>query len=510
MVPIPTGVWAVPHDPPVTRTVTVVRDAQGRIGLPRDGPLRVWVVGNTLRGFWVGAAPSTGNAYAAPVTFTQIAARTWRGTYTPLDTSADVHFIALPGPTGDEAFVRDPIANVGAAVGTLHAAASDDGVRWNGTDGRTIATYDAAHDSVRVALPGAPPVIAVRERAQAQPAPASAHDPYWMVVTPQRARMDAGGLTRLAQALASVTVTSVHAPFIQSMIVARGRGIVFERYFSGFTASRPHDLRSASKSITPILLGVAMQQHAPIDPAKPIVSYFDYSSLANDSASKRAITVADALAMETGLACDDYDDASAGNEDRMQATHDWYKFSLDLPMLAAPGSHAAYCSGGINLVTGAIAAATHEWTARLFADRLAAPMGITDYYLPMTPTGELYGGGGMWMRPRDFMKFGRLYVQHGVWNGRELLSSAWIAQTIAQHSVMTGDDTYGYGWHLRTYTIGGRAFHSFEAGGNGGQLLAVFPDDDLEVMMTAANYGDFRAWRNFHDYITGYVLPAVR
>lgn len=519
--PIPIGVWSVAHLPATPTTIAVNARADGRIGSGVDPRLRLWLSRGELRGFWVTpAAGGSGTGYATPIRVVERSPRGWVVTYTPLDNAPQVHFIALHAANGnDEAFISDPIANVGASVGMLQAVRDANGVRWNDARGATIATYDPVADAVRITLPNANPAIAERDRMGIDAVPSAndrallddaPRDDYWSTATPSAMNLTDAPLVQLARALSNTSVTSVHAPNIQSMLVARGRTIVFERYFSGFNAMRAHDLRSASKSLTPVLVGVAMQQSARIAETMPITSFFHYASYANDAPAKHAITLADALAMNTGLACDDYDDNSPGGEDRMQATSDWYKFVLDLHQDSAPGARAAYCSGGINLAVGAVAAATHEWTPRLFYERLALPMHLSGYALPTTPQGELYGGGGIWMRPRDFMKFGRLYVQRGVWNGRRLLPETWIARTIAMHSVMNGDDTYGYGWHLRTYRIGTRDFHSFEAGGNGGQLLAVFPDDDLEVMMTAANYGDFRVWKNFRDYITTYVLPAVR
>ena len=131
---------------------------------------------------------------------------------------------------------------------------------------------------------------------------------------------------------------------IQGLLIARHGKLVLEEYFYGFDKQRPHDMRSASKTFAPVLVGLAREHGANIPLDSPVYSYFpEYKPFANWDERKNKITVRDLLDMTSGLACDDHDPSSAGNEDVMQsqtAQNDWYKFMLDLPMARDPGGEA--------------------------------------------------------------------------------------------------------------------------------------------------------------------------
>jgi CubicO group peptidase (beta-lactamase class C family) len=109
---------------------------------------------------------------------------------------------------------------------------------------------------------------------------------------------------------------------------------------------------------------VAREQGAKLTPETPVYPLFSqYSSFANWDARKQKMSLRDIMTMTAGNAYDDNDDDSPGNEDRMQSdSQNWYKYSLDLPMLKHPGGQeAVYCSADLNLVGGAVAATTHSW-----------------------------------------------------------------------------------------------------------------------------------------------------
>jgi CubicO group peptidase (beta-lactamase class C family) len=142
------------------------------------------------------------------------------------------------------------------------------------------------------------------------------------------------------------------------------------------------------------------------------------------------------------------------------------------------------------------------------------------------PTSAGYLGGGAYVRPRDLLKVGQMYLDGGVWHGTRIVDSAWVARsTTAQIEITpatTGLDSVtfrnfyvpgadGYAWHLHTLQSGGRAHREYEATGNGGQLLIVVPDLDLAVVITAGNYGQGGIWSRWRDQIVaGEIIPAIR
>jgi CubicO group peptidase (beta-lactamase class C family) len=266
-----------------------------------------------------------------------------------------------------------------------------------------------------------------------------------------------------------------------------------------------------------LLVGRAIEDGAPYRAATLVREVFaHYAPFAHDDARKDRMTVGDLMAMNSGLACDDNDDASPGNEATMQSQTgqpDWYKFTLDLPMAYEPGAHPSYCTAGINLLGGVIARGVHRWLPIYFDERFAQPMQFKQYgmWLMPPPLSDAYMGGGDYFRPRDFLKFGQLFLNHGTWHGRHVISDAWLHKISTKHATIEGEiGDYGYGWHIISYRFRGRTIHAINAGGNGGQLLFVFPQFDMAVMITAGNYGQYPVWSKFiTQLVPRYILPAV-
>jgi len=275
-------------------------------------------------------------------------------------------------------------------------------------------------------------------------------------------------------------------------------------------------VRSAGKSVTTLLVGHAIADTHAFSPQTRIASLLtQYAPFANDDSRKQAITVANLMSMSAGYDCDDNADNSPGGEDQMQsqaAQPDWYKFTLDLPMLFAPGTRALYCSAEINLLGAIVSKETGAPLTTYFEQRFGKPMQFGEYgmWLMPPPTSAAYMAGGDLFRPRDFLKFGQLFLNHGRWNGKQIIDAAWLADSSAKHSyVEDGGGDYGYGWHLVTYTIHGRTIRAINAGGNGGQLLYIFPQLDMVVMITAANYGQFPVWHAFQTDFIPSILATV-
>ncbi|MBV9333364.1 MAG: serine hydrolase, partial [Candidatus Eremiobacteraeota bacterium] len=239
----------------------------------------------------------------------------------------------------------------------------------------------------------------------------------------------------------------------------------------------------------------------------------------NDDARKRRITVANLMTMSSGLSCDDNDDNSPGNEDVMQTQTlqpDWYKYTLDLPMAYDPGRKAVYCSAGINLLGAIVAKASGTALAQYFYDRFAAPMEFGSYgmWLMPAPANAAYMGGGDYFRPRDFLKFGQLFLSNGAWNGRAIVDARWLAESVVPRTVMnpdsSGGDRYGYTWHLSTLSVAGRSYGVINAGGNGGQIMAVVPSLDMTIMITAGNYNQYPVWNAFLTQVVGTAIRAAQ
>jgi CubicO group peptidase (beta-lactamase class C family) len=231
----------------------------------------------------------------------------------------------------------------------------------------------------------------------------------------------------------------------------------------------------------------------------------------------------------SGLACNDYDDESPGNENTMQAQRrqpDWWKYTLDLPMAHEPGTRYAYCSANMNLMAAALTTATGTWLPEFFHRTVARPLQFGPWHWNLQPTDEGYLGGGAWLRPRDLLKIGQVYLDGGTWRGERIVDSSWVTRSTAPHfhisPASTGmnaeqfADSYteghdAYAWHLGGVRSGERQYAGYAATGNGGQILLVIPELELTVVFTGGNYRQGGIWSRWGDEIVGgEIVPAMK
>jgi CubicO group peptidase (beta-lactamase class C family) len=486
----------------------------------RDRVTAMWVQPTTL---------TSGVQYATPVDLTSIDPGVWRGTILPQGDRVEVYLRIVSASDGTlTGFFRDPLANVGAFNRIVKIEPRGNGIRFVTHDKPIDASFDRAAGSLTLTLPQLPALLTFTRRDELHapgffprtpPRPTEAyHKPLptgdgWTIASPGDVGLDAAALVSLVAHIASQQTTDLRSPYVHSIAVARHGKLVLDEYFAGFDEATLHDLRSAGKTYADVLVGIAQFRGAPIGAGTPLLSLYPlYSMLANDDPRKPSITVGNALSMSTGLDCDDNDEKSKGNEDAMQSQTqqlDWYRLVLDAKMVRDPGMKAVYCSGSTNLVGGAIANATHQWLPFFFEEQLAGPLQMQGYALNLTPTGEMYLGGGAYVRPRDFLKVGQLYLDGGVWHGRRLLARDWIDQSWRTILTFGPGHDYGYAWHVLSSTVGGTTYQVFEAQGNGGQILDAIPQLDLAVMITQGNYQNFTTWGATRDAIVQRVIAAA-
>ena len=295
---------------------------------------------------------------------------------------------------------------------------------------------------------------------------------------------------------------------ISSILLARSGSLVLEEYFGGFGRDSLHTTRSAAKAITSALAGIAIDQGYIESVYVPILPYFpEYEGeIENWDARKRDITIDHVLSMTSGI---------RGNEDAMYPTDDWIKFYFDQSLAAAPGEAFSYATSGVvtlgNVITRASGLRIPDFTDRYLFD----PLGITDYRWPITNSRGSQGlamtGGGLNLRPRDMAKFGQLYLNGGVWEGRRVISEEWIKTSTSKQATsdLYGED-FGYLWQMIDRTVEGRTVRSFEAWGNGGQFIMVFPSLEIVAVFTGENYGLFPEMEQPFEMIDRYILPAIK
>lgn len=335
----------------------------------------------------------------------------------------------------------------------------------------------------------------------------------WQTGAPADAGLDTAIVGAMIRA-----VTEGGFPRTHSILIARHGELAVEEYFHGFDRDTWHDMRSASKSVTSTLIGLAIRDgFIPDASARALTSFPRYHRYAVWDPRKAGITIRHLLTMSSGLDANDSDPRSVASESAYQsqrAQPDWIKLALDAPMIADPGTRVIY--GGANpLILGGILAAAVEEPVEWFAHRtLFGPLGIERYRWFVDPTGLPYMGGGLHLLPRDMLKYGQLYLNGGVWQGTRILPASWIAESWESYGRLEPLDRnghqYGYLWWHHRYDIDGRTIETVEARGNGGQYVFVVPALDLVAVITAGNYrGGLRMTRQPEEILRRYVLPAA-
>jgi CubicO group peptidase (beta-lactamase class C family) len=355
----------------------------------------------------------------------------------------------------------------------------------------------------------APPVVAALAFCLAaceEDRPRASHeDPAeWPTAAPAEVGLDGELLRRMAAEL-----PSGHG--IHSALVVRKGKLAFEQYWDGYDSATMHDLRSATKSITSLLAGIAVREGLIRDVSDPVLAYLGaaYPTLANDHEAKRRLSVEDLLTMRTGLACNDRSPGSPGNEERMYDTRDWVRFFLDLPVETTPGTRASYCTGGVVTLGRIISQAGGRPVPQFADDHLFRPLGITSSRWARFDDGrQTDTGGHLYLRPRDMAKIGELVLRRGDWRGAALVPAPWIERSVTARTQIDGN-AYGYLWWLGRLQVGAEPVDLVYADGNGGQLIIVVPQYELVAVFTGGNYNSPAAARPYQ-LLTNYILPAVR
>ncbi len=308
---------------------------------------------------------------------------------------------------------------------------------------------------------------------------------------------------------------------IGSVLIARHGKPVYQGYFSG-DADTLRDTRSATKTVTGMLVGIALDRHLLKSVDTRILSLLPERGrqLQNRDKRKFAITVEDFLTMSSPLECDDWNDASRGNEERMYLIEDWTRFILELPIRgrmhlgeteAGPeyGRFFSYCTGGVFVLSEVLQKATGQRTDRFADQALFGPLGITHADWVFSPLGMPQTGGGLRLASGDLLKLAQLYLDGGRWNGKQIVSEEWVASSIAPHARIDDKTTYGYLWWRKDFQAGGKSYPGYFMSGNGGNKVVVIPSLDVAAVITSTNYGT----RGMHDLtetiLTRYVIPAV-
>jgi CubicO group peptidase (beta-lactamase class C family) len=320
--------------------------------------------------------------------------------------------------------------------------------------------------------------------------------------------------------------------WVHSILVVKDGKLVFEEYFSGddvdlsdlesglayvtkdFRWSSLHSANSVSKSVTSMLVGIALDEGLLSGTQSTMFSYFpDYAHLADATTGR--ITLEQMLTMTTGLPWSEaypYDDPR-NDLVSMVLSDDPVGYVLGLPAFAEPGTRFVYNSGTANVLGEIVRRASGRTLAEFAREHLFGPLGIESfewYGFPHAPE-MMVASSTLYLRPRDMAKIGQLCLDGGVRNGTRVVSQRWCslstreAVATVDSPVPSLDPGYGFLWWRGTFSTG--RTRTYFAAGWGGQFIFVLPDARMVVVLTAGSWG--REYDPLLEIVNGYVLPAA-
>jgi len=491
------------------------------------GSFRGRLNGAEIAGQWIGPVnQSSGMRYTTPVVLRPDGPGRWRGVVTPLDDAFTFYLPLTRAGGGYATYLRNPERNQGRFIRATRLEVKDDvvTVRGSGAAGPPLAEGRYEDGVIRLPLNGTSFDFARADSETWSPfyprgkapqryryAPPPRLDDGWPVATVDDVGISRPGIEAFVQRLIDMPMDSLSSPQIHSLLIARHGKLVVEEYFHGYHRDQPHDLRSASKSWVAVLLGAAIEAGVPIRLNTPVYQTMLDSVPADLDPRKRAMTLEHLISMTAGYDC--ASDSAEGNEDVMQsqtAEPDWYRYTLDVPMLTSPGDTIVYCSIEPNLAGGMLRKIAGEPLPEMFDRLVARPLKMDNYHLFLSPTGEAYGGGGHQFVPRDFLKLALLMVNQGRWAGRQIMSRDWALKSGSALRNLSKIQQYGWLWNSVEYPYKGRTVRAYFAAGNGGQIFMGIPALDLVIGFTGGNYSDPALFIPQRRLVPEFILPAVR
>ena len=332
----------------------------------------------------------------------------------------------------------------------------------------------------------------------------------WTVAAPEQQGLDPALICGIGPRLEALKEANAHG-----VVITRHGRLVYEHYFAGdderlgmslgevnFNAGTKHDIRSISKSVTSLLVGIALDRRLITDLDAPVFSFFpEYGDLRTPE--KDRMTLRHLLTMSSGLAWDETSVAftnPSNTYSQMEIAPRSDHFVLAQPLAAPPGTVFNYNSGGAELL-GLILRKVSGKRLREFAkETLFDPLGIEDWEWEGSSGFNPAAASGLRLRPRDLAKIGQLVLERGKWQGRQIVSSSWIEDSTTPR--LSGSDTammfyrpegissYGYLWWLGRSPPEHPERDMIAGGGYGGQRVFILPSLGAVVVTTAGVYGD--------------------
>lgn len=300
---------------------------------------------------------------------------------------------------------------------------------------------------------------------------------------------------------------------MQSILLGRNGVVEYERYYNDGNRGTFYDVRSVTKSVMGLLIGIAIEEGFIQSIQQTVGEFFVPGVIATLDADKAAITIEDLLTMSCGLEWHELDGGDSYSQWYWSGDH--VGWVLNQAFIHTPGQGFNYNTGSTHLLSEILTIASGMETLDFASQYLFQPMGIGEAEWDRVPQGNYNGGAGLTIKPHDMFAVGNLMLNNGAFGDTQIIPTAWVSQSITNQQATNRPSPYGTHYGYLWWLDNVNDHDIFYAMGWGGQFIVCVPDLDMVVCATCTWSGFSAAaagehWVSIIDTIMGFIIPAVR
>jgi len=292
----------------------------------------------------------------------------------------------------------------------------------------------------------------------------------------------------------------------RSMVVIKDHKLVLEYAYNNTGRSDINDIRSAGKSFTALLLGIAIEEGLVNNLEQDVYSFFSKAKYPNLHPDLKKVKIKHLLNMSSGLDADSDDWETPGNAGKWMEKDEWVSYILGIPLKWEPGTRWVYADINTALIGAIIEERSGKSLDDFAKEKVFKPLGIKKYYWYTNPANQTVASGTLFLSTLDFAKLGLLVANEGKYGDHQIVPAKYIQQVIASKTFDLSDrwslwDSYGMLWYKNQGTIRGKTVDYLWASGNGGNQLIVVPEEELVIALSSTAYGQRYAHRRSRDIL---------
>ncbi|MCZ2084344.1 MAG: beta-lactamase family protein [Flavobacteriales bacterium] len=298
---------------------------------------------------------------------------------------------------------------------------------------------------------------------------------------------------------------------ITSIVVLKDSKLLLEEYFNSASRKTLHDTRSVGKSFASTLLGIAVKDNYIKSESQTLNEFYKLNNFQNYSTAKDSITLKDLLTMSSTFDGSDMNSESLGNEENMYPTKNWVEFALNLPIDKSKVANKQwdYFTAGVVVLGDIIHKSVPNGLEKYSNEKLFKPLGIKKHKWQFTPQKVANTAGSVQLCSLDYAKYGQLYKNQGIWNGKQILSKEWITNSFSHQMTISEDEYYGYLFWNKTYNVNGVNYEVYYSSGNGGNRIFIFKDFPIVVVITSTAYNTPYGHKQVDKIMQNYLIEAI-